>query len=140
MSDFEARTRAAFDAVNQRQLAAIDVYMALYHDDVYFEDPMQRLYGKVALTEGLRRMLTRLRDVEFQIHTLRQIDNEAYLTWTMRFRPPIGPGMCVEGSSHLRLHEGLIHYHRDYWDMLSSLAETSPLLGLAYRAVMRRLA
>lgn len=140
MSDLEASLRAAFQAANERQAAGLDDFLRLYHDDVHFEDPLQRTHGKEALAAALRSMYRKLRDIEFQIHTFSRAGDEAHLTWTMRFRPRLGPLLRIDAASHLKLRDGLILYHRDYWDLLSSLAEASPLGAQVYRALSRRLA
>jgi limonene-1,2-epoxide hydrolase len=140
MSDLEARLRAAFQVANERQGAGLDDFFRLYHDDVYFEDPMQRAHGKEAFTRAMRRMYRNLRDVEIQFQTFSGSDTQAHATWTMRFRPKLGPTIVVEGASLFQLRDGLILVHRDYWDLLSSLMETSPLTALVYRAITRRLA
>lgn len=138
--DTAARLRHAFEALDQRKLAGLDDFAAIYHDDVYFEDPMQRLHGKPALLDAMRRLFARMRDLDLRLESVLVTGDEAYLTWTMRLHPRLGPSIHLEGVTHLRLSGDLVIYHRDYWDLLSSLAESSPLLGLAYRAVMKRLA
>jgi hypothetical protein len=85
-------------------------------------------------------MYRNLRDVEIQFQTFSGSDTQAHATWTMRFRPKLGPTIVVEGASLFQLRDGLILVHRDYWDLLSSLMETSPLTALVYRAITRRLA
>lgn len=139
-TDLRSGLDAAFAAVNQRQLAGLDEFLALYDPDVYFEDPLQRTHGLDAFRRAMERMMTSLRDIEFQLEEFSQTGDLAFLSWTMRFKAPLGVAVVVEGTSHLRLRQGKILFHRDYWDLLSSLAETSPALGLAYRSVTKLLA
>jgi len=136
----ETRLRAAFQVANERQAAGIDDFLRLYHDDVHFEDPLQRTHGKEALAAALRSMYRKLGDIDFQMYTFSRAGDEVHFTWTMRFRPRFGPRLCVNAASHLRLRDDLILYHRDYWDLLSSMADASPLSAQLYRAISRRLA
>ena len=150
-TDLENQLSAAFQVANERQGAGLDDFFALYHEDVYFEDPVQRVHGKEAFREAMLRMYRKLKQVEFQLQTF-SMDaqgEEAHATWVMHFRPRIapssitrrlGPVVAIEGASHFRLREGRILYHRDYWDLLSSLIETSPVAALAYRSLTRRIA
>lgn len=139
MTPLETELRAAFQAANERQSEGLGVLLALYDDDVYFEDPLQRTHGKQALAEAMRSMYRKLREIDFQFHSFSSAGDDAHATWTMRFRPAFGPRILLEGATHLRLRDGKILYHRDYWDLLSSLLETSPITALAYRAISRRL-
>jgi ketosteroid isomerase-like protein len=139
MTHLETKLRAAFQAANERQAAGLDELFSLYHEDVYFEDPLQRIHDKAAFTATIRRMYHTLTDIEFLLQSFSEAGDEAHATWTMRFRPRFGPRISLEGASHLRLRGGKILYHRDYWDLLSSLLETSPVTALAYRAISRRL-
>ncbi|MCS6901219.1 MAG: nuclear transport factor 2 family protein [Myxococcales bacterium] len=138
MNDLEANLRSAFQAANERQSAAIDDILQLYHEDVYFEDPLQRLYGKQALARALRNMYRMLGTIEFQIQSFSLRGDEAHLTWMMCFRPPLGPLLRIEAASLIKVRDGRIVYHRDYWDLLSSLANACPFLARIYRGLSRR--
>lgn len=142
MTGFEQRFREAFERLNREGPSALEPLSSLYHPDVYFEDPLQRLHGREAFLDGMRRLYRKLRGVEFHLRSVvtNAQGDEAHATWQMRFSPPLGPAVSIEGASHLRLRDGQILYHRDYWDLLSSIAESSPTLALIYRALSRRLA
>jgi limonene-1,2-epoxide hydrolase len=130
--DFAQNFRAAIDAFNAGDL---DGLLSRYHRDVYFEDPIQRVYGLDAFAEVNRRMFRKLRGLKITLHELLVGDGQFFASWSMRFSLPLGPTITIEGATHGKLRDGKIIFHRDYWDMLSSLLETSPLLGVAYRAV-----
>ncbi|MCU0657247.1 MAG: nuclear transport factor 2 family protein [Polyangiaceae bacterium] len=142
MDNLEEQLRGAFAILNEKQGAGLDALLALYHDEVYFEDPLQRVHGKAAFGAAMKRMYRKLKQIEFQLQScsMDASKDEGHATWIMHFRPRFGPAMVIEGASHFRLRDGQILYHRDYWDLLSSLIETSPLAALAYRSLSKHLA
>jgi len=43
------------------------------------------------------------------------------------------------GSSHLRFNsDGLVEYHRDYWDASEELYEKLPVIGFVLKALKKR--
>lgn len=139
MTSLETNLRTAFQTANEQQLTGLASLLALYHEDVFFEDPHQRTHGKEALARFLRQRYSKLREVELQLLSFSSREQEAHTTWTLRFRPRIGPRIQIDGASYLQLRDGKILSQRDYWDLLSSLIETSPFIAIAYQTLWRKI-
>lgn len=61
-----------------------------------------------------------------------------FLTWTMTASFPLTPRVVVEGVSHLKVRDGRIARHRDYFDLVGSGIDAVPGVRAIYRAFVRR--
>jgi steroid Delta-isomerase len=114
----------------------------LYTADAYFKDPFNEVKGVAQIQRIFRHMYVALHDPHFVV-TARVVDgDQCFLTWEFRFRfrrfnPRIN--QTVRGGSHLKLtSDGLIQFHRDYWDAAEELYEKLPLVGGLMRWIKRR--
>lgn len=133
------RFRRAYRKVDSDNL---DDIAALYAADVYFEDPAHGVQGKQAFLNYFEETIDGLDECGFHFHDLHVQGKTVFATWTMRIRHPRlrgGDPIHVDGASHLRTRDGVIYYHRDYFDMGSMLYEHLPLLGRLIRALKKRL-
>jgi hypothetical protein len=68
-------------------------------------------------------------------------DNGAVLVWTFHYRAPSlagGGDQAMRGVSHLRFDaEGMVNYHRDYWDAAEELYMKLPAVGWLMRGLRR---
>ena len=112
----------------------------LYHRDVVFRDPLQTLRGRDAFLAMNRRIMRRARRLSFDVKDAVGSQGSAFLTWAMRYEPRRGPTITFEGSTHARVRDGLVTEQRDYWDLLSSLAESLPVLHVVYAKLAPHLA
>ena len=135
-----SRLLAAFEAVAAGHPESADTLAPFYAPDVVFTDPMQTLRGLDPFLEMNRRYLRRARAFEMRFLDVVEDHDLLLATWTMTFALRGGPTMVVEGATRLRFHDGRVVEHRDYWDLLGSLAAMVPGLGRVYRAVVSRLA
>jgi limonene-1,2-epoxide hydrolase len=124
---------AAFRADNPRCLDDLD---ALYAPDVRFEDPIQRVDGRAAFRRMNERLLARCAYVRFEDVALVGDDARVMATWTMIYKPKVGPEIRVAGSSDFRAEGGCIVYHRDYWDILGAVMSGFPLVEPLYKRVI----
>jgi hypothetical protein len=58
----------------------------------------------------------------------------------MTYEPRRGPPIVFEGSSYAKVRDGLVVEQRDYWDLLSSVAHSTPILRSLYKALAPHLA
>lgn len=107
----------------------------LYDRDVVFRDPLQTLNGRDAFMAMNRRIMTRARRLSFDVKDAMGGADSLFLAWTMIYEPHHGPTIAFEGSTHARVREGLITEHRDYWDLLSSVAHSLPVVRNVYAAL-----
>ena len=132
--------RAVLLSFDREGYAALAELAALYDRDMVFGDPLQTLHGREAFLAMNRRILRRARRVSFEIHDALGKNGSVFLTWTMHYVPRRGPAIRFEGATHARVRLGLIVEQRDYWDLLSSVAGSVPLVGRAYAALAPHLA
>lgn len=132
--------REVTDALNRDLQEGIAALGQLYDDDMLFEDPLVKIRGRDRFI-ALNRLLGRLvRDLRLTLFDAAEEENELMFTWSFVCVPWIGPTLRIEGSSHLHLREGLIVYHRDYYDVATSLVGSLPVVGGIYRGARRLLA
>lgn len=109
-----------------------------YAEDVVFTDPIQTVRGRDAFLAMNRRLIRRARSIRFDARHVAQRGDEVFITWTMTMEPRLpAPTLVVEGVTHVTLRDGLVWRHTDYWDLLGSVMGSVPLVGAAYRAVVR---
>lgn len=135
-----ARLRAVLDAFNQvGGVGALELIPDLYTDDVVFRDPLQTVVGKEAFMAMNRRFFDKGQQLDVEVHDFMETGDQIFCSWTMRFRPRLGPAITVEGATHARVRDGQIAYHRDYWDLLGSVFASLPAVGPLYQRLVRRL-
>lgn len=119
---------------------AVSELIDAYDDEVVFQDPLQRVEGREALAEMNRRLLRRARVLRVTVNEGVAAGDQIFLTWTMEYAYRLSPTLTLEGASHLRVRDGKIVYHRDYWDLASSLIGKVPGVRRLYGALTARMA
>lgn len=112
----------------------------LYADTIVFQDPLHRIEGIEALKDYFANLYTHLNYCHFQVHTVCHQEQQAFVTWTMRYAHPrlnSGKEVVVEGTSHLHFQDK-ITFHRDYVDLGQMLYEHIPVLGSVIKTIKRR--
>jgi steroid Delta-isomerase len=117
-------------------LALID---AAYGQDIEFRDPLQHTHGKADFMRMNRRFFGRGQKMRVTIDAITGDEREVFIAYTMHYFPRIGPRLTLEAASHCRARNGVIVYHRDYWDLLSSVMGSIPGLDALYRSLVARL-
>lgn len=114
----------------------------IYHQDVVFADPAHRIEGLESLHQYFVNLYQNVQRCEFTIYEQHQIEQTAFLVWTMQLQHPklaSGRVIDVQGMSQIKFQDDKVIYHRDYFDLGEMLYEQLPLLGSLVRAVKRRL-
>jgi hypothetical protein len=125
--DPAARLAAALRKLTPESPEAIDALSALYADDIVFRDPIQEVRGKEAFLALNRRMIGRMRSLEWTVNFARGDAESVILEWKVSGKTKMGLRVTVDGMTRARLRDGLVFDHRDYWDMGELMA--SPLPG-----------
>jgi hypothetical protein len=113
----------------------------LYAKDVRFQDPLQTIVGWDAFMAMNRRLMARSRGgkLRFDVHDAFALDDQLLVTWSMPVDLKRVPTVfTIEGASHLKLKDGKIATHRDYWDLLGSVAASVPVVAGLYRRFLAR--
>jgi limonene-1,2-epoxide hydrolase len=114
----------------------------IYAEDAYFNDGFAELEGRGAIAAYFARAADSTAEIEVEIEDRAVGGGEVYLRWIMSFTTSGARSRTIitPGITHLRFdREGLIAYHRDYWDASGALAEFVPLMGSVLRSVRNRL-
>jgi hypothetical protein len=119
---------------------AITAFRPLYRDDMTFQDPFHtQLVGWDAFAAMNRRLAARWGKMRWTFHELVGEGEQGFLSWTIDISPRLLPSMKLDGTTHIKLREGRIAMHRDYWDLLGSFMSTLPVAPV-YRNLIKRLA
>ena len=113
-----------------------------YAPDAYFKDPFNEVRGLPEVQRIFSHMYEALAQPHFVV-TGQLVDGaQCFLTWDFVFRFKrfdTAAWQTVRGGSHLQLDaQGLIEFHRDYWDAAEELYEKLPMLGGLMRWLKRR--
>ena len=123
---FPVRLGDALVRLTPEHPEAIDELRALYTDDMVFRDPIQEVRGIDDFLAMNRRLMHRMRSVEWSISTAKGDESEVFLERTMRGTTKLGPKVKVDGMTRARTREGRIYDHRDYWDLGELVASSVP--------------
>jgi steroid Delta-isomerase len=147
MTTENERSQALADRIREILLAfersreeAVDRLTEVYDRDVVFQDPLQTLHGRDAFLAMNRRIVLRSRRLAFDVKEAVGSGSSVFMAWVMDYQPRIGPTIVFEGVTHLRVKGDLVVFHRDYWDLLSSVAESVPLVRRVYASLAPHLA
>ena len=127
---------SSFETLGSRGLDDLD---ALYAPHVLFVDPIQQITSRAEFRLMNERLIERCTYVRFEDVTVIGEEPHFVATWKMSFKPRMGPEIRVHGASEFRSEDGLVVYHRDYWDLLSSVMASVPVLGPVYQRVVAML-
>jgi hypothetical protein len=112
---------------------------AYYHDDIVFQDSIQRIEGKDAFIGLCGRLTERCKQLRMDIGTLVQRDDEILFEWTMTMMFKRFPSTPIYGCTRLKLHEdGRIIGQRDYYDLWGDIFNGIPWFKKPYRRFMRK--
>ena len=122
--------------------AAVARLHEFYTPDVYFKDPFNEVRGLAEVQRIFSHMFVALAEPRFVITGQLVDGHQCFLSWNFEFRfRRFSPAalQTVRGGSHLKFTaEGLIDYHRDYWDAAEELYEKLPGLGGLMRWLKKR--
>lgn len=115
----------------------------VYHQDVVFIDPIHQIDGRAALSQYFEHAYARLQFCDFVGKDRLEQGDQGCLSWLMQFRHPAfasGKTISVEGCTVLRWQQGLIVYHRDYYDLNEMVLQHLPVVGWVTSKIKQRMA
>ena len=122
--------------------ASVDALPTLYAADACFRDPFNDITGIEKIQHIFADMFVRLVAPKFEIIETIEESHGAFLIWDFTFRiKALRPeqNRRIHGTSHIRFApNGLVQYHRDYWDAAGELYEQLPLVGILIRFLKKR--
>ena len=113
-----------------------------YTPNAWFKDPFNEVRGLAEVRAIFEHMYVALEQPRFVV-TNRIVDGQqCFLTWNFEFHFKhfhTATLQTVRGGSHLKFTaDGLIDYHRDYWDAAEELYEKLPWVGALMRWLKKR--
>jgi steroid Delta-isomerase len=128
-----------FEALQPASVAQMGDY---YTQDAYFKDPFNEVKGLAQVQRIFSHMYVTLDNPHFVVTECVVQGAQCFLVWDFKFRFKRfdkSVEQTVRGTSHLRFAaDGLINYHRDYWDAAQELYEKLPVVGSVMRWLKRR--
>lgn len=110
-----------------------------YHDDIIFQDSIQRIEGKEEFIGLCNRLTKRCKQLKMEILSIAKEENVIIMDWVMTMMFKRFPSTPVYGSTKLTIHEdGRIIEQRDYYDLWGDIFNGIPWFKKAYRRFMRK--
>jgi limonene-1,2-epoxide hydrolase len=105
-----------------------------YHQDIVFQDTIQRIEGKGRFVAMCNRLTKRTKQLRMEILAIAQNGNVIMFDWVMTMMFKKFPNTPMYGSTKLVLGEdGLIREQRDYYDLWGDIFNNIPRFGKLYR-------
>lgn len=121
-----SRLRDALVQLTPERPVAVEALRDLYADDIVFRDPIQEVHGIDAFLAMNRRLLGRMRKLEWSIERAVEAGDEIFLEWKMHGKTKLGVKVSVDGMTRARVRGGRIFDHRDYWDIAQLISSPVP--------------
>lgn len=138
--DHAETIRRFFNELTSENMHLVDQF---YAQDVVFADPVGSISGRPALRGYYAHMYKPVTQISFDFPHIQVQGDEAFATWKMTFsskKLKRGQLLTVDGVSHIRFNaDGLVNYHRDYFDMGAMVYDHVPLVGCVIRYIKKRL-
>ena len=110
-----------------------------YHENVVFQDTIQRIEGITEFVGLCERLTQRCQSIHMEILSIAQNANVILMDWIMTMAFKKYPPTQMYGSTKLTLHEdGRIIAQRDYFDMWGDIFNGIPYFKGPYRRFLRR--
>jgi len=110
-----------------------------YHDDIVFQDAIQRVEGREDFEAMCHRLAKRCRELRMHIVDVSQAGSIIFLEWEMTLMFERYPSSTLYGCTKLTLDDdGLIVRQRDYYDLWGDIFDNIPRFAKLYRRFMRR--
>ena len=110
-----------------------------YHDEVVFQDTIQRIEGKEEFIALCKSLTDRCKELRMELATVFVLENEIMFDWTMTMMFTKFPSTPIYGSTKLTLHEdGRIIRQRDYYDLWGDIFNGIPWFKKPYRKFMHK--
>jgi len=110
-----------------------------YHDDIVFEDSVQRIEGKAEFMALCSRLAGRCEQLNMDILSLVMDNHVVFFQWKMVMTFKKFPSTALYGCTKLTIGEdNRIIEQRDYFDLWGTILNGIPLLRKSYWKFMRR--
>ncbi|MBC7184448.1 MAG: nuclear transport factor 2 family protein [Marinobacter sp.] len=125
--------RALFNQLDKGNLNKLS---GVYSEHIRFQDPLTTVVGLDNLTHYFAEAYANVISCHFEFGEAVVQGEFAALPWVMHLRHKRirkGREVQVQGISHLEIRNGMVCYHRDYFDAGEMLYENLPVVGRVIR-------
>ena len=125
--------RALFNELDKGNLNKLS---EVYSEDICFQDPLETVHGLDELTRYFAGAYANVISCRFDFGETIVQGEFAAVPWVMHLRHKRirkGREVQVRGISHLEIRDGMVCYHRDYFDAGEMLYENLPVIGRVIR-------
>ena len=110
-----------------------------YHEEIVFQDSIQRIEGIEAFKALCTRLTDRTKELKMEITFISQKDNVIIFEWIMTMMFKKFPSTPIYGCTRLTLHnDGRIIEQRDYYDLWGDIFNGIPWFKKPYRRFMHK--
>ena len=110
-----------------------------YHENIIFEDSIQRIEGIAEFTAMCNRLSGRCEQLHMEILSIVMDSRQVFFQWKMLMMFKKFPSTPLHGCTRLTLgNDNRIIYQRDYFDIWGTILNGIPILRNAYWKFMRR--
>jgi hypothetical protein len=110
-----------------------------YHENIIFQDSIQRLQGKVAFEAMCNRLAKRCKSLQMDIYHIVKTDNVVMMDWKMTMSFRFFPKKPIYGATRLVFDDNhLIIEQRDYYDLWGDIYDGIPIYRKFYRWFMKK--
>ena len=110
-----------------------------YHDDVVFQDSIQKIEGKKDFIELCNRLTDRCEQLTMDIFTVVEGPSVFFFDWKMEMMFRKWPSNPIYGSTKLTIApDNRIIEQRDYYDLWGDIFNGIPWFQKHYRGFMKR--
>ena len=122
-----------FESLNLTNLHKFD---KLLDENIYFEDPFNKVYGIENFKKIFSNTLNKLDNVEFKVLNIISKNNIYIIKWEMIYFA-FNKTNSIFGLSEVTISENnKIVSHIDYWDSYNNFYTKIPFLGLIFKFVL----
>ncbi|MFA6889730.1 MAG: nuclear transport factor 2 family protein [Bacilli bacterium] len=109
-----------------------------YHENIIFQDSIQKIEGKVAFEKMCNRLTKRCKNLQMEIYSIVQSNNLVIMDWKMTMSFRFFPKKPIYGATKLTFDlQGKIIKQRDYYDLWGDIYDGIPIFRRIYRWFMR---
>jgi len=110
-----------------------------YHDDIIFQDSIQRVEGKDNFIALCQRLTDRCEQLQMEITSIAQNEKEIFMEWKMTMIFKKFPSTPMYGCTKLTFGEdNRIIKQRDYYDLWGDIFNEIPWFHRPYRKFMHK--
>ena len=122
-----------FESLNLKNLHKFD---KLLDENIYFEDPFNKVYGIENFKRIFSNTLNKLDNVEFKVLNIISKNNIYIIKWEMIYFA-FNKSNSIFGLSEVTISENnKIVSHIDYWDSYNNFYTQIPYFGLIFKFVL----